>query len=289
MKERILFFGSPEFAASVLSDLLDAQLNIVGVVTQPDKPVGRKQILTPPPVKELAQENSLPIFQPRTLKDGSAVEELTALKPDLCIVASYGKILPLSVLELAPRGCINVHASILPKYRGSTPIQSAVRAKEPTTGITIMLMDEGLDTGPILSARELDILADDTAGSLSERLAKTGSALLIETIPGYLSGEIKPQTQDGTKATKTSLLKKEHGRIDWSQTPDMIEAFIRAMTPWPGAFTEWNGIRLLIKKAHLQEGELVIDLIQPAGKQEMDFDSFRRGHPDATLEAFARG
>lgn len=286
---RILYFGSPEFAAIILERLVGAEINIVGVVTQPDKPVGRKQVVTPPAVKVVAESHGIDVFQPSTLKNPEAQKRIREFKPDLCVVASYGKILPKAVLEIALYGCINVHGSLLPKYRGATPIPAAILAGEDQTGVTIMMMDEGLDTGAMLSQSSFPIMPDETTGSLTKKMADVGGTLLIETLPAFLNGEIEPEEQDETLVTMTRMMKKSAGKIDWSKTPEEIERHIRAMDPWPGAFTNWNGMRLLIKKAHLEGGTLIIDRIQPAGKNEMDFDSFRRGHPSASPDAFAQG
>lgn len=250
----MLYFGTPEFAATILGRLLDAgsPVEVVGVVTQPDKPVGRKQVVVPPPVKVLAQQHGLPVLQPVSLRRPAAVDALRRFRPDLGVVAAYGRILRPDILEIPPHGHLNVHASLLPRWRGAWPIGEAIRADDAVTGVSIMQLDEGLDTGPVLALREEPILPDDTTGSLEARLAPIGADLLIETIPGFLSGAIAPRPQDDGQATYCRPIRKEDGLIDWRQPATSIERLVRAMIPWPGAYTFWEGKQLRILRSHVQ-------------------------------------
>ncbi len=245
--------GTPEFAATVLRRLLapDSPVEVVAAVTQPDKPVGRQQRLTPPPVKALALEHDIPVLQPVSLRRPAAVEALRRTQAAIGVVAAYGKLLPLDVLALAPRGFLNVHASILPRWRGAWPVGAAILAGDQETGVSIMLLDEGMDTGPVLAIRREPIRPDDTTASLEARLAARGANLLVETLPVYLAGEITPQPQDDRAATYCHVVRKEAGVLDWSQPAEVLERQVRAMQPWPVASTTWNGKRLNILGAHL--------------------------------------
>ena len=250
---RILFMGTPQFAVPSLA-ALNQQFDVVAVVTQPDAPAGRGRVLTASPVKQYALEHNLRVLQPETLKPPEAVAELREFTPDVIVVAAFGQILRRDVLGLPPRGCLNVHASLLPRWRGASPINAAIAAGDSVTGITIMQMEAGMDTGPILAQRSEPLRADDTTASLTERLAHVGAALLIETLPRWLSGQITPLRQDETQVTKCSLIRKEDGRIDWTRPADEIERQVRAMTPWPGASTTWQGRQLQVKRARLFSG-----------------------------------
>lgn len=295
---RIVFMGSPEFAVPTLQALAEAY-PVVGVVTQPDKPAGRGRKPTPPPVKRIAEALGLPVMQPRRLRAPEAYEQLAAWQPDLIVVAAYGQILRPNVLALPRYGCINVHASLLPRWRGASPIQHAILHGDAETGITIMLMDEGMDTGPILTQEALPIAPDDTAGTLSPKLSALGARLLLETLPGYLAGDIQPRPQPEEGVTYAPLLKKEDGRLDFTEPAAALARRVRAFNPWPGTFTEWQGKLLKIHRAHAApqpspgagerlvvegrpaigtgEGVLVLDEVQPAGKKPMPGEVFLRG------------
>ena len=250
MPVRIVFMGSPEFAVPVLRKL-SAQYPVVGVVTQPDRPAGRGRVLTPPPIKILANELNLPIIQPRRLSESDALEQLHLWSPELIIVAAFGQILKPVVLDLPHYCCINVHASLLPRWRGAAPIQAAILNGDETTGITIMRMDPGIDTGPILSQHPLPISPEDTAGTLSSKLAELGADLLIETLPAYLTGRRLPEPQDESLATYAPMIKKEDGLLDFTATAANLERKIRAFNPWPGSYTFWNGQMLKLQRAHI--------------------------------------
>ncbi len=229
--------GTPDFAVPSLDALLRSEDQVVGVVTQPDRPKGRGQTLTPPPVKQLALQHGLPVLQPEKMKDPAFLEALRAWQPDLIAVTAFGRILPKIILELPPRGCVNVHGSLLPKYRGAAPIQWAVINGETETGITTMLMDEGMDTGPMLLHARIQIDPTDTGGSLAQKLAPIGGSLLVETIRQLKAGTLVPRPQDHALATLAPLLKKEDGLIDWRLPAQTIANRVRGLSPWPGAFT----------------------------------------------------
>lgn len=234
---RIVFMGTPEFAVPSLESLLRSPHEVVGVVTQPDRPKGRGQEVVAAPIKLVAQRAQVPILQPLKMKDPGFVAALQAWRPDLIAVAAFGRILPKVILDLPPKGCVNVHASLLPKYRGAGPIQWAVINGERETGITTMLMDEGMDTGAILLQEPVPIAPDDTAGSLSVKLAEVGGRLLIETLRRLDAGDLAPRSQDHAQATMAPLLKKEDGLIDWTLPAAAIANRVRGLSPWPGAYT----------------------------------------------------
>ncbi|PLY01210.1 MAG: methionyl-tRNA formyltransferase [Desulfuromonas sp.] len=236
-KLRTVFMGTPDFACGTLQGLIDAGVNLVGVFTQPDRPKGRGKKLAPPPVKVLAQEHGVPVFQPQRLRRPEAVEALRQLEPELVVVVAYGQILPKEVLEIPKHGCINVHASLLPRYRGAAPINQAIIDGETETGITTMLMDEGLDTGDMLVKRALEIPPDETAGELHDRLAELGRETMVETLRQLCAGELKPQVQDDALSTYAPMLKKEDGRVDWTRSAGDLHNQVRGLSPWPGAFT----------------------------------------------------
>jgi methionyl-tRNA formyltransferase len=247
---KIVFMGAPSFAVPTLAALVQ-HFDVVAVVTQPDAPAGRGRTLTQSPVKQFALEHGLPVLQPASLKPPEEVARLRAYAPDAIVVAAFGQILRRDVLELPPRGCINVHASLLPHWRGASPISAAIAAGDAAAGVTIMLMDPGLDSGPILSQRGEPIRADDTTATLAERLSHLGADLLVETLPQWLAGKIAPLRQDESQVTWCGTLKKEDGRIDWSRPAEQIERHVRAMLPWPVAWTSWQGKQLQIRRARL--------------------------------------
>jgi methionyl-tRNA formyltransferase len=296
----IVFMGTPEFALPVLSALI-AHHTVIGIVTQPDRPAGRSRQVQPSPVKKLALEHHIPVFQPEKLRRPEAIDELKQWQPDAYVVAAFGQILPQSVLDIPLHGSINVHASLLPRWRGAAPIQAAIRAGDSETGITIMKMDAGLDTGPILTQRSIRITPDETGQSLHDKLAQLGAELLIDTLPGYLDGTIQPRPQDDSLATYAPTIKKEEGQIDWTQDAAAIERLIRAFTPWPGTFTLWSGQPLKILSAAVGEGTAqpgyVVErdgqiavgtgngllyplMMQLAGRSALSIDDFVRGRAD---------
>lgn len=254
---KIVFAGTPEFSVPCLTALLAGPGQVVAVYTQPDRPAGRGRRLAASPVKEAALADDLPVRQPATLKDPAAVTELAAFAPDLMVVVAYGLLLPPAVLATPRLGCINVHASLLPRWRGAAPIQAAIRAGDAETGITIMVMDAGLDTGPMLSQRAVPLEARETGQSLHDKLAALGGSLLLETLPGYLDGTITPQAQpeDESLVTYAPQIKKQEGEIDWTQSAAVIDRLVRAFTPWPGTFTYWHDQRLKIIAGHAAAGQ----------------------------------
>ena len=297
MSIRIVFMGSPEFALPVLSTLAGSY-HVVGVITQPDRASGRGRELKAPPVKTLALELNIPIMQPEKLRAPEAMEQLRAWAPDLIVVAAFGQILKKDVLEMPCYGCINVHASLLPRWRGAAPINAAILAGDEETGVTIMQMDVGLDTGPMLSKRSIRLTPTDTAGSVFERLSQLGADLLIETLPAYLAGELVPQPQPEEGLTYAPMLKKEEGKLEFTHAADELERRIRAFNPWPGAFMDFDGAMLKVHRAHVEAGNvevgqrlvvqnqpavgarggvLVLDEVQPAGKKSMSGKSFLSG------------
>lgn len=305
---RIVFMGSPDFALPSLRALAgDGRkahpCQVVGVVTQPDRAAGRGRVLKPPPVKILALELGLPIIQPEKLREASAMEQLRAWSPDLIVVAAFGQILRPEVLDLPRFGCLNVHASLLPRWRGAAPINAAIFHGDEETGVTIMKMDAGLDTGPILSQRALRIAPDETAASLSDKLSTLGADLLLETLPGYLAGTLSPRPQPEEGVTYAPMLKKEDARLDFNRHGVELARQVRAYYPWPGAFMDWQGAPLKIHKAHTEiiftyviqppgtrtvigglpavfagdNTPLVLDEVQPAGKNPMSGRAFLAG------------
>jgi len=294
---RIVFMGSPDFALSTLRGVAGAY-EVVGVVTQPDRASGRGRELKPPPVKVLAQELNIPIIQPEKLKQPEAMEQLRAWAPDLIVVAAFGQILRKDVLELPRYGCINVHASLLPRWRGAAPINAAILAGDEETGVTIMQMDVGLDTGPMLAKASIRLKPDDTAGSVFQALSTLGADLLLETLPDYLSGKLTPTPQPEAGATYAPMMKKEDGVLDFNSDVNELERRVRAFNPWPGTFMDFNGMMLKVHRTHVAVGEasaaqrlivenqpavgargglLVLDEVQPAGKKSMSGKSFLSG------------
>jgi methionyl-tRNA formyltransferase len=261
-KLKILFMGTPEFGAVVLRALATSQHQVVGVLTQPDRPVGRKNILTPPPVKVVAQEFNLPLLQVEKLRGAAAQEQLSSLAndADVFVVASFGMILPQVVLDMPRLQCLNVHGSLLPLYRGASPVAQAILDGVEASGVTIMLMERGLDTGPMLSKTEVPLTPDETQTSLMLKLAQVGADLLLETLPRWVAGTITPEPQDNAKASVTGIISKNAGHIDWTNSAAHIERMTRAYDPWPGVFTYWNGQNLKILKAEVFQSEQLYSL-----------------------------
>lgn len=298
----IVFMGTPDFAVPGLKTLIQTQ-TVVGVVTQPDRPAGRGQQLRPAPVKQVAEAAGIPVYQPKSLRSEEAAAPLRDWAPDMIVVTAFGQILRPHVLELPPFGCLNVHASLLPRWRGASPIQHALMAGDAETGVCLMRMDPGLDTGPVYACRSTPITAQDTAATLHDRLAQLGADLLAEYLDEIVNGRLRPTPQDDSLATYAPMIQKEEGRLDWSQPADALDRRIRALTPWPGAFTTWDGETLKILAAdplawspHGEVGQvfpegdgasvcagsggLRLRRVQLAGKRAMDIAEFLRGRPD---------
>lgn len=300
---RILFMGTPDFASESLKALLKCGHDVVGVVTNPDKPKGRGHKMAFSPVKEVAIENNIDIYQPNSLKNGEMDDVLERLKPDAICVAAYGKILPKEILNFPKYGCINVHGSLLPKYRGAAPIQRAVIDGEKVTGITTMLMGEGLDTGDMLLKEEVIIREEETAEQLFDRLAIIGGELLLKTLSLLEKGEITPVKQNESEATYAPMIKKEMALIDWNSTAEQICNLVRGMNSWPMAYTYFNeiGIKIIsatvgkdksfatpgevigvVKKQGLEvacsDGSVIIKELQAAGSKRMAAEDYLRGH-----------
>lgn len=298
---RIVFMGTPDFSVPCLRALVESKHDVVGVICQPDKPVGRKQILTPPPVKTEALSHGLRVLQPTTLRNGAGRAILEELQPDLVIVVAYGKILPPDFLSYPKYGCVNVHASLLPRYRGASPIHCSILNGDSETGVTTMQMDEGMDTGDILLVKKVPIGPDDTAEELFETLSGVGAEAMLETIEALEAGTLHPVRQDNNQAVNVGLLTKQLGEIDWSKPAQQIHNQIRGLYSWPGAYTYWKDAVLKIHKARLSEqssskapgtvvqtkgGLLVacgdgrcVELleVQLAGKKRMDAMAFLNG------------
>ena len=248
---KIVFMGTPDFAVPSLRSILDAGHTVAGVFTQPDKPKGRGHAVAPPPVKQLALEKQISVFQPKTLRTAEAGDQIRSLSPDLIIVVAYGKILPPEILQIPPRGCVNVHASLLPKYRGAGPIQWSILNGETVTGITTMYMGEGLDTGDILLQRETPVMENETAGELHDRLSEIGAELLIETLVQMEQGRLTSVPQDDKKATYAPMLTKDLSPLDFSFPATKVHNQIRGLSPWPCAQTQLGGKRLKIYKSKI--------------------------------------
>ncbi len=293
--------GTPDFAAAILKGLLEGPDEVIAVVTQPDRAKGRGKKLTPPPVKILAEEAEIPVLQPEKIRTREFYNGLCSYHPDLIVVAAYGRILPVEILKLPPMGCINVHGSLLPKYRGAAPIQWAVINGEKEVGITIIQMDEGMDTGDMLLKSTLVPAADETAGSLFDKLAELGSTTLLRAVEGLKEGSIIPVEQDHEQATHAPMLKKNDGLINWDMPAEKLESFIRGMDPWPGAFCFHEGKRLRIFSPEIVHQDAIeavgtvisadkrgmvvacgknrlrIKEIQPEGKKRMTVEAFLCG------------
>ena len=306
---RVVFMGTPEFAVPCLQKLIDCGHEVTGVFTQPDKPQGRKMIMTPPPVKELALANGIKVYQPVKMKDGTALEMLKEADPELCIVVAYGKILPKEILEYPKHGCINIHASLLPKLRGAAPIQWSVINGFEKTGVTSMQMDEGLDTGDMLIKGELEIGENETAGELHDRLSVLGADILEKTINALEKGELCPEKQNHDEFTYASMLSKELSPIDWTMSAQQVHNKIRGLSPWPSANAKLNGKTVKIHKSIISSakgnyaGEIVesgkklvvacgdkncieIQILQAEGKKAMSAADFLRGNPVSTTDKF---
>ncbi|CAM4024728.1 MULTISPECIES: methionyl-tRNA formyltransferase [Pseudoalteromonas] len=299
---RIIFAGTPDFAARHLQALIDSEHQIVGVYSQPDRPAGRGKKLKASEVKELALQHDLPVFQPASLKSDDALSELSSLNADIMIVVAYGLLLPKAILEAPRLGCLNVHGSILPRWRGAAPIQRAIWAGDEETGVTIMQMDEGLDTGDMLHISRCPIEATETSASLYSKLAELGPKSLIDTITKLVNGEITPQVQDDEQANYAKKLSKEEANIDWAMDALQIERNIRAFTPWPVCFTQMGGNTVKIYQANVVEQQgtpgtvlqsdkhgivvacgthaLNITQLQPQGKKPMAITDFLNGRAD---------
>lgn len=301
---RVIFMGTPAFAVPALDALLDANCDIVGVYTQPDRRSGRGRRLTAPPVKQAAIERGLPVFQPPSLRrDEEARRHIASLAPDLIVVVAYGLFLPSDTLGVPPLGALNIHPSLLPRHRGPSPVATAILEGDASTGVTVMRLDEGMDSGPIIAQRRTPIGAEETAEDLTIRLFDMGAELLAETIYLWRDGEIAPVPQSEADATITRLLKREDGAIDWAQSAERIERQIRAYHPWPGSFTHWQGRQLKVHKASALdgiegespgtvtqlpqgiavatgEGALLLRRVQVEGRQATGISDFVRGYRD---------
>ena len=303
MQPSIIFMGTPDFAVPTLKALHASAFHVDLVVTQPDRPKGRGRRLTPPPVKVAAQQMGYEILQPDAIRHPDCISHLTSIAPDYLVVVAFGQILPRSILEIPKRGAVNVHASLLPRFRGPAPIQWAIIRGETETGITTMLMDQGVDTGDMLLKAHTPIHAEDTAESLHDRLAKMGAELLIQTLEGLRQGSVFPHMQNNAKATYAPMLKKEDGRLDWRKTATYLNALVRAMTPWPGAFCFLEGKRMRIYKTDFLtesckaqpgtvlpgfpdelrvatgDGMLLIREVQSPSGKRLPIKDFLHGHP----------
>jgi methionyl-tRNA formyltransferase len=300
---RSVFMGSPDFAVPSLAATHGAS-ELVGVVTQPDRRAGRGRKLAPNPVKRWSQTHHVEVYQPESVNTPEALAWLHSLQPDAIIVAAFGQILRPPVLALPPLGCINIHASLLPRWRGAAPIQAAILAGDAQTGVTLMQMDRGMDTGPILAQIIVNIAPGDTGGSLSERLSQVGGELLAERLDDYAAGRLQPSAQDNSQATYAPMLKKSDGRLDFTKPAEELARQVRAYEPWPGSFLFWRDSRIVVRRAHAEtsdlarnigtvaesgarspkiqtsDGWLVLDRVQPAGKPEMAGEAFLNGSRD---------
>ncbi len=301
---RIVFMGTPDFAIPCLESLLGAGHEVVGVYCGPDREAGRGRRIMPPPMKRFAIECGLPVFQPASLRRAETQAELAALSPVVVVVAAYGALLPRGILETTPLGCLNVHPSLLPRCRGPSPVASAILEGDDVTGVTLMLLDEGMDTGPILAQRRVEVSDDDTASILTRRLFALGAQLLVETLPLWESGKAPATRQDDALATTTRKATKEDGILDWSAAATRLWRMVRAYEPWPGAYTTWRGKQLKVLAARPVEtrseapsgavveygggevavatgdGLLVLDEVQLEGRRPTALREFLQGHPD---------
>lgn len=302
----IIFMGTPDFAVPTLKALCNSEHNVQAVFTQPDKPIGRKQVLTPPDVKICAEKHNIPVYQPTTLKDDTAFKQIKDINPDVIVVVAYGKLLPKNILDIPKYGCINVHGSLLPKYRGASPIQHAVLNGDKVTGVTTMYMGEGLDTGDILLTSETEIGENETSAELFDRLSLLGADLLLETLNKVQSGSINPIKQDESKATYTKMIDKSMCPINWSKTNFEIHNQVRGLQTWPVATSVINEMNVKIHSTLLCDktgapgeiintepltvacgsGSLIIKELQLNGKKRMDSKSFLLGHPLSVGDKF---
>jgi methionyl-tRNA formyltransferase len=298
---RLIFMGSPEFALPTL-EALDQHFEVTGVFTQPDRKAGRGRQVQSPPVKLLAESLGIPVFQPSSLKNPETQYLIQELAPDAIIVTAYGKILPREILNMPAIACINIHASLLPRWRGAAPIQAAILAGDELTGVSIMRMDPGLDTGPIYHQASIKIHPNETSGELSQRLAKLGAETLIKTLPAISKNELIERAQDDTSPTYAPTLKKSDGLLIFSQPASILARQVRAYEPWPSSFFMWRGSRVVVRKAEAVDtgdyppgkcleynrlpaiasnpGILVLHMIQPAGKRAIPGDTFLHGAKD---------
>jgi methionyl-tRNA formyltransferase len=299
---RVVFMGTPKFALPALERLADSEYEVVAVYTQPDEPVGRGRKTVPTAVKAAALDHGLTLRQPASLKEPGEVEKLAELQPAAIVVAAYGQLLPQSVLDIAPFGCVNIHPSLLPRHRGPSPVAAAILAGDEVTGASMMLMDKGIDTGPVLAQREWDISTADTTETLTDKLAEVGAQLLMETLPLWSESRITPQPQDNGKATYSKMVTKEDGQIDWRRPALELWRMVRAFQPWPSCYTVWQGKSLKIMEAvplpgdgevgrvmeirgskgvpvGVQTGDGILGLlkVQLEGKRVMNADEFIRG------------
>ncbi len=284
MLHDIIYIGTPEFAVAPLKELIKAGFKPKMVISELDRPKGRGKIVTPPPVKTEAIKNKIEVIQPKKII--SALAKIKKLKPDTIIVCAYGQIIPKEILDLAKFGVINIHPSLLPKYRGATPIQAAILGGDKFTGVTIMKMDEFMDHGEILSQEKIKLSQAISYQDLADELSILGSKLLTKTLKNYLAGKIKPKKQNHTKATFTKLFKKSIGEINWQENPKIIERKIRAFYPWPGSWTIIDKVRIIITKAHLDKNKLIIDELKPEGKSKMSLEAFTNGYPQLAKKIF---
>ncbi|MCC6606687.1 MAG: methionyl-tRNA formyltransferase [Anaerolineae bacterium] len=298
---KVVFMGTPEFAVPVLQTLIETQ-TVVGVVTQPDRPAGRGKQLRPSPVKVTAEAAHIPVYQPKSLRSEEAAQPLRDWQPDIIVVAAFGQILRPHVLNLPPHGCLNIHASLLPRWRGAAPIQHALLAGDAETGVCLMQMDVGLDTGPVYACLPTPISPTETAASLHDHLSTLGANLLAVHLDNIVAGKLSATPQDNEKSTYAPMISKEDGRLNWQQTSAELDRRVRAMTPWPGAFTTWQGEMLKILAARVAggrlptgqpgtviayeegaavltaDGALVLEEVQLAGKRATAVADFLRGY-----------
>ncbi|HJA67168.1 methionyl-tRNA formyltransferase [Lachnoclostridium sp. An169] len=311
---RIIFMGTPDFSVGTLEALCEAGHDVCLAVTQPDKPKGRGKEMQPTPVKEAAQKHGIPVFQPKRVREPECVEELKKYNADVIVVVAFGQILPKTILELTPYGCINVHASLLPKYRGAAPIQWSIIEGEAVTGVTTMQMDEGLDTGDMLLKTEVPIAEDETGGSLHDKLSAAGAALCVETLAALENHTVSPQKQGDSPTAYAKMLDKKMGDIDWNDSARRIERLVRALSPWPSAYTRWGDRVMKIWRAGAEPGEtaeaapgtvvavgkdsfsvqtgdgiLKVYELQIPGKKRMETGAFLRGYAMERGTIFTRG
>lgn len=308
---RLVFMGTPDYVVPVLDSLNSAdRVEVIGVYTPPDRPKGRGRSMEMPPVKSFALEHSLPVFQPQSLRPESAQQELAGLQPDVIVVAAYGKLLPQAALSTPPHGCLNIHPSILPKYRGPSPVATAILDGDQATGVTLMLLDQGMDTGPIIAQKRLPLHGTETAETLTPALFQLGGELLLEILRPWVAGELKAQEQDESSATITSKLQRTDGEADWRLSAEDLERRHRAFTPWPGLFTVWDGkvLKLLdvaplppesgtssepgrvvsssgpdsIIAVATSDGLLALRTVQLEGRRAQSAAEFMRGYPAFT-------
>lgn len=302
---KAVFMGTPAFAVPALNALIEMGCATVGVYTQPDRPKGRSRTPEPSPVKVRAMELGLDVFQPESLRSPAAVEEIKALNPDVIVVAAYGKFLPSDVLSVPPHGCVNIHPSLLPMYRGPSPVAAALLDGQAETGVSLMLLDEGMDTGPIIAVEKAPIAPRDTADALTAQLFDLGARMLRNRLPEWVAGEITPVPQSGSEATTTRLLKREDGQADWNVTAVELDRKLRAFTPWPGLYTQWEGKTLKIITAVAVDlvaqgppglvttldngmglgvasggGMLAVEILQLEGRRAQSAKEFLAGYPE---------